>query len=965
MESQFEDSSILDDFVTEAKEHLETVEEAVLSLEKQAGSSGFLEAVNQIFRVVHTIKGTAGFVGLTKLQAVAHSGETLLSMLRAGELTMKPGLVDALLGAIDSIRSMIDDVANSNSHNITDVVARMDTFILGGVSNMVADVEKIKDHHAEKVVQRLDAFVASTSLSLDDTNSVKAAVVEEPSMDCIFAAAKAAAEKDGVPAKAEPAPPHDDTSGTNPAYAGEPAAANLSGNPATKGAGQEKPGFVERRGERTEFVDRRQETIRIKLSILDELMQLAGELVLVRNQQLLSEDRSNPTSRANIQRLDIVTSELQETIMATRMQPIGNLFNRFTRVVRDLGNKLGKQIELDISGADVELDNTILEALTDPMTHLVRNSCDHGIELPADRVKAGKKETGRVSLRAYHRSGQINIEMIDDGKGINPEVIRRKALEKGLKTEAELAEMAEKDIVSLILLPGFSTAEKLSDVSGRGVGMDVVKTGIERLGGTLDIESHVGKGSTVHMRLPLTLAIIPCLIVMVGKYRYAIPQVNLEELVCLYDKDVAAKIECAGDTEVYRLRDKLLPIVRLDEVLKRNKPFTPAERSAITEENRQRQKKYLAQLDGGGADDEVQLPRSLNFIVVNVLNNSFGLVVDKVIGTEEIVVKPVHPAVKSLGCYAGSTVMGDGRVALILDVQGVARHAGVNFDAAKESVQERVAFRTTDTQRVLLFKSGPAEQLAAPLFTIKRIESIKTENIEPIGGREYITIEGQSTLILRPDRYLAVSPAADKKEMFLIIPRMARHPFGVLVSQLLDTIETTVELNTQSYVEEGLLGTAIINDKMTLFLDIDSLVRKAEPGWFPSTVGKTAGAILLVEDSPFFRGLVKKYLETEGYDVSTAQNGQEGLTQLEKRDFDLVISDIQMPVMDGLAFMKHLRAGNRQKDIAAIALTALNNEKDRASARDAGFDQYELKMNREQLLHSVAALLSSRADSRC
>ncbi len=950
MEDQFADQSILDDFVTEAKEHLETVEEAVLGLEKQAGSAGFIDAVNQIFRVVHTIKGTAGFVGLTKLQAVAHAGETLLSMLRAGELTMKPGLVDALLAAIDSIRSMIDDVSNSNSHNITDVVARMETFILGGISNVVAEVEKIKDQNRDKVVERLDAFVASTAVSLNDTARINtAAAAGDPSMDSIFAEAKAAAEKSAVAAKAEPIPSSDDTARISQAQAGPP---------------QEKPAFVERRGERTEFVDRRQETIRIKLSILDELMQLAGELVLVRNQQLLSEDRSNPNSRANIQRLDIVTSELQETIMATRMQPIGNLFNRFTRVVRDLGQKLGKQIELDITGADVELDNTILEALTDPMTHLVRNSCDHGIEMPADRVKAGKKEAGKVSLRAYHRSGQINIEMVDDGKGINPEVIRRKALEKGLKTEAELAEMGEKEIISLILLPGFSTAEKLSDVSGRGVGMDVVKTGIERLGGTLDIESHVGKGSTVHMRLPLTLAIIPCLIVLVGKYRYAIPQVNLEELVCLYDKDVATKIECAGDTEVYRLRDKLLPIVRLDEVMKRNKPFTGADRSSITEENRQRQEKYLADIAGAGEDGAAQEPHSLNFIVVNVSNNSFGLVVDKVIGTEEIVVKPVHPAVKSLGCYAGSTVMGDGRVALILDVQGVARHAGVNFDGAKEAIQDRSTLRTTDTQRVLLFKSGPTEQLAAPLFIIKRIETIKTENIEHIGGREYITIEGQSTLILRPDRYLAVTPTEDKKEMFLIIPRVARHPFGVLVSQLLDTIETTVELNTESYAEEGLLGTAIIKDKMTLFLDIDSIIRKAEPSWFASGGGRPGGKILLVEDSPFFRRLVKKYLEAEGYDVMVAENGQDGLAQLASRDFDLVISDIQMPVMDGMAFIKNLRAGSRQKDIPAIALTALNNEKDRTSAKDAGFDHYELKMNRDQLLSTVAAVMSAGVGSR-
>jgi two-component system chemotaxis sensor kinase CheA len=313
--------------------------------------------------------------------------------------------------------------------------------------------------------------------------------------------------------------------------------------------------------------------------------------------------------------------------------------------------------------------------------------------------------------------------------------------------------------------------------------------------------------------------------------------------------------------------------------------------------------------------------------------------------------------VKTLGCYAGSTVMGDGRVALILDVQGVARHAGFSFDAAaKESAQERKSASAMDTQRVLLFKSGSEEQFAAPLSVVKRIEAVNTDNIEKIGGREFITLEGQSTLIIRPDNFLSVSPAPEKKEMFLIIPRMARQSFGVLVSQLLDTIETSVELNTESYSEDGIMGTAIIKDKMTLFLDIDSLIRKAEPAWFTRGEG---GKILLVEDSPFYRKLVRSYLEADGYEVSVAENGQDGLAKLASGEFDLVISDIEMPVMDGLTFLRNLRSGNRHSDIPAIALTALTKESDRFSAQEVGFNHFVQKISRDHLLTSVETLMAS------
>ncbi len=876
-------------------------------------------------------------MGLKNLADVAHAGETILSMLRANEIQPDATLVDSLLQAVDSISGMLDDAENSNECDISKVMARLE--------------KVINKTHLEEASAQEVGTAASKATSLPGSEIPQ--TVPSPSP-----------ERGNISSPVSLGDATAESTTTRTQDLSETAElADLQAAMADRGKSDTgETVILEKRKDDSS----RKDTVRIKLDLLNELMQLAGELVLVRNQQLLSVDKSDPQARTNLQRLNIVTSELQETIMATRMQPIGNLFGKFTRIVRDLGKKLGKQIEIEITGSEVELDNTILEALSDPLTHLVRNCCDHGIESPPDRARSGKPEVGRMVLRAYHESGQINIEITDDGKGIDPKFIRRKILEKGLKTEAELSAMGDKEITALILLPGFSTAEKLSDVSGRGVGMDVVKTSIEGLGGTLDIDSQVGRGTTIYMRLPLTLAIIPCLVVMVGEYRYAIPQVNLEELVCLYDEDVKNKIECAGGREVYRQRNQLLPMVRLEEVFKRDKRFSERVNAEIAEFHRHGQeRRYLEYLNRKSepGNEDLRFTQSLNFAVLKVGLNSFGLIVDRVIGTEEIVVKPMHPSLKSLGSYAGATVMGDGKVALIVDAMGIARHAGISLDGRAGAAAKLAAQVFTDTQTVLLFASGPEEQFAMALPLIKRIESIPVSRIEKIGGKEYITIDDVSTLVLRLDKHLNVSACEDKEEMYLILPKHCKNPFGILASRLVDTQTTSIDLNTESYKEEGLLGTAIIKDKMTLFLDIHSLIERAEPTWFPSRRAPGSGGsnrrILLVEDSPFFRQLAKKHLESEGYRVTTAENGQEGLTKINEHEFDLVVSDIQMPIMDGLAFLKNLRDGERQKSIPAIALTSLDSTADRARASEAGFNRYELKMNRDGLLTSVSELLGA------
>ncbi len=711
-------------------------------------------------------------------------------------------------------------------------------------------------------------------------------------------------------------------------------------------------------------------TVRIHVDILDKLMVQAGELVLVRNQHLLSVDESDPVSRSIAHRLDLVTTEMQETIISTRMQPIGKIIGKFPRIVRELGKSLGKQIQITVSGSEAELDKTILESLTDPLTHIIRNCCGHGIEIPEERVAAGKPKTGQITLEAYHEAGRVCLEIRDDGRGIDPELIRKKVLEKGLKSESDLEQMSDQEILYLILLPGFSTAEEASDVSGRGVGMDVVKTSIEKLGGSFDLESTVGKGTKILLRLPLTLAIIPSLIVKSGDLLYAIPQASLVELVCLYDEDVRTKIERAHDQEVYRLRNRLLPMVRLSEVLARPMRFTREVRAEISEKYQKEHEEFW-QSDPVAESKRNRLgfAKSLNFVVVKAGNSRYGLIVDEILGTEEIVVKPLHWAVKSLGIYSGATIMGSGKGALILDVEGIARHTAIMLDIDMTTEETDKKIRDEDLQTVLLFKSGEKEQFAIALPLIQRIEAISMSDIQRVGDKEYITIDDVSTLVLRLDHVLKVSPVVEKEEMYLILPRYIKRPVGILISSLIDIEVTAVELDINSYPEDGLLGTDIIRGAMTLFIDIYRLVEIQQPEWFSNgqrrftdtaaVSAESAKQILLLEDLSFFRHLVKGYLEAGGYKVTTAENGRVGLERMDEKEFDLIVSDLEMPEMNGWEFLKHIRQGTNQRDIPALALTTLDSDKDRQKALDCGFDRYEVKLDKERFLTTVAELLGA------
>lgn len=855
------DPALINEYIAESKEHLSDVESDFINLENNLQNPS-KESIHRVFRAIHTIKGASGFFNLTAISRVSHTMETLLAMVREEERALTSEMLDTLLSGIDMLNLLLDDIHNSNNVNVDKILLALNMFVgpsddlkemklarfesedeensffevpesilaqfepginLYEITFNLGKLERESGyspvtfiHEILNVGGIIEGSILESNISFEDDmmpeqtiyKIIYNTVIDSDLIKDAFPIQPESIQKLKIKGKDNMIKPIDQKEI-------EPIQTNES-NQKMKCENM--------------LNEKNNETLRVRVDILDNLMMLAGELVLVRNQQLMHSDRQNSVLRNITQRLDIVTSELQETIMRTRMQPIGTVFTRFNRIVRDMGKKLGKSINIELVGNEVELDKSIIEGLVDPLTHLIRNSCDHGIEKTEDRKAVGKPEVGTIKLTAYHEGGQININIKDDGKGISPDIMKQKALEKGLKTEVELNQMNDKEIISLIFLPGFSTAEKVTDVSGRGVGMDVVKTSIERLGGIIDLNSSIGKGTEINLRLPLTLAIIPSLIVQVGKQRYAIPQINLEELVCLYDEDVKNKIECAGNREVYRLRDTLLSMVRLDDILSHSELFDESYKAEITENSRKkREVDYEKWVEAKKNNKQHNL--SLNFAVLKVGGDRFGLIIDKIYGTEEIVVKPMHRAVKDLGIYSGATVLGDGKVALILDVLGIARHANLEMKNEEEIIDTHNVHEN-NRRSLLLFSNDGSEQFAISMEQIKRIEKLEMNKLECVGKHEFITIDGISTRIIRLDRCLDISSSTDREEMFMMLPKESKKPYGVLINNLIDIGEYTVNLNQESYKEQGVEGSAIINEQMTLLLEPDVIVKQAEPVWY-------------------------------------------------------------------------------------------------------------------------------------
>ncbi|MBF0277772.1 MAG: chemotaxis protein CheW [SAR324 cluster bacterium] len=713
-------------------------------------------------------------------------------------------------------------------------------------------------------------------------------------------------------------------------------------------------------------------TIRVNVDILDDLMNLAGELVLTRNQlnQTVSLWDKYAIEIAS-QRLDSVTSELQETIMSTRMQPIGTVFNKFQRVVRDMSKRLNKIIDFTIEGEEVDLDKTIIENIGDPLTHLVRNAIDHGLETPEVRRSAGKLETGKLYLSARHEAGHVVIEIMDDGAGIDSSVIREKALEKGVVDKARLDEMSEKDINKLIFTPGFSTAKEVSDISGRGVGMDVVMTNLNQLGGTIDIDTVVGQGTSFKVKLPLTLAIIPSLLVQVNKENFAIPQVNLVELVRVPPAQVKQRLERVGDSIVIRLRGTLLPLIRLHDFLGIQEAVVvhPSSEEEISERrenlldrrSEEDSKKY--QKLRLGEDRRFHSASSVNIVVVSAGEFRYGIIVDTLMDSEEIVVKPLGYHLRECAGYAGATILGDGSAALILDVMGVANFMELGSQESHEREQKdrlrKAQQAVGNTQDVLIIENAKSEQFAVQLAFIHRIERIPSDRIQQVGNKNVAQYRGEALRLFSLEDALDIKPRAEGKYVYLIIFSMHDKEVAIMASGIVDIVGVDMEVDRVTFQQPGVVGSTIILDRITLLIDVFGIAKKLVPEWeqtheeFLSTGPQKT--VLMVEDTPFFRDHIRDILESQGLAVIEAVDGMQGLDVLyENRDkVDLILTDVEMPNMDGVEMTRRIREDPQFNHLKIVILTSLSAQEDRNRAEEAGADEYLVKIDQELLIKTT------------
>lgn len=867
---------LLRDFLTESAENLGKLDNDIVELERHPTDTSLL---NSVFRTIHTIKGTCGFLALPRLESVAHAAENVLDALRSGTLDVGSELIGDVLAAVDCIKVILVHLEEKESEpegDDTDLIAKLEEWMVSA-SRRTEDDDRTTPFESDSVAAPLEALA-----------------VAEPALHVAQPSRLAADRR-----------MQDDRRTT-----------------------------VGRRTEDAESATRQaptESTLRVGVVLLDQLMNLVGELALGRNQLILLAAAHEESEFVHpVQHLNRVTTDLLEAVMKTRMQPIGNAWTKLPRLVRDLSHASGKQISLEMHGAETELDRQILQAIQDPLTHMIRNSADHGVEKPAARRASGKSETGTIRLSARHEGGHVVIEIADDGAGISASRVRRKAVERGLIKADAADALPDAQILRFIFEPGFSTAEQITNVSGRGVGMDVVRSNIELIGGTVELSSHEGRGTTVRVKIPLTLAIIAALLVGTAGESFAVPQIGVVELVRVTEEQ-RRLVENVHGAEFYRLRDTLLPLVRLRTLL------------------------------GLGGIEPLD---AYNIVVCQVGEARFGLVVEEVFDTQDIVVKPVGRLVKHLQAYAGCTITGDGRVIMILDTAGIAAMASVasneTRDEAAEATKRSLALASDNSKEsVLLFDAGFPALQAVPLSLVARLEEFAISNMEEADGHFLVQYRGALIPVIGANPAMDLR-AIDPRPVIVFSDR--NRTMGVAVNEIRDIVDDRIVLQRDA-TRPGVLGVCVIAERATEVIDTDYFLRLAHGDWFSqrdTAAGRTeTKRILLVDDSRFFLGLLAPIIRAAGYAVSTAADGKDAIALLEQgARFDLVLSDIEMVAVDGVELARTIRANPEWQHIPLIALTARSSAEDRARGLAAGFDDYLTKFDRENVLTAIHTIFS-------
>lgn len=748
------DTEMMADFLVEALEQSEVLDQELVELERSPCLS---ESLNSVFRVMHTLKGGAGFLSLHQLEGIAHRAETLLDLVRGGSSPLTRDMVDVLLEAADAIRDILVHIESTGREGAGDHS--------GLFQRLEEQASSVESEPAEATVLELDPAPTGPAPSSERDSALDAEMrlMEELQEQLMAQLVTPTPIKAPTPTSV----PEDEA---------------LENEVARGGSTH----------------------VRVKVELLDKLMNLVGELVLSRNQMLqLAPKLDNALLTSASQRINLVTSELQEYVMQTRMQPVGVVLKKFPRLVRDLAAQTGKEVRLSMEGEETALDRTVIEAIKDPLTHVLRNSIDHGLEPPEERLRKGKPGQGAIHIKAYHEGGQVTIEFLDDGRGIDPNRVRERAIERGFLTREEASRLSEREVLRLVFRPGFSTAAAVTNLSGRGVGMDVVQSSAEKIGGSVDLSSVLGKGTVVKMRIPLTLAIIPALVIKEGGQRYAIPQVNLQELVRL---EAGEQLDLLYGAEIYRLRGKLLPVLRLRQVL-------------------------------GLPEPEEQ--RETNLVVLNYDNLIFGLIVDGICDTEEIVVKPLSCELKQLQLFAGATIMGDGRVALIIDVGGLARSASMGSEVRAQAQRTRPEGeqREAPRQNLLTFTLGGQERFAIPLGLVSRLEEIPTQRLETLaGGKTVVQYREKLLSVFHLGELLGLSYGQFSETLQVLVFERDGMALGLVVETILDVVEEHVVLQRAGQHGFGLLGVGVVAGRATSFIDLEAVIASARPDWMAPRV---------------------------------------------------------------------------------------------------------------------------------